>query len=199
MNMAAKLNTAQLFTFRFVSQNIRRTFTKRRRLFPVHTAVSFWTRSGTVWIHSATFCYVYVCDFLSGHRALVSMPTYNKQQIANCRKTINQPMSTLHIEPQNGTFSYILMVAAFGSIVPMRVHILRRLPPVAWCYLVRPTALNIRGLQRRASKSFVIKSALSHQVFIFSGKLLDLLFSLISAIFYHILFESVRRKKPSMT
>ena len=70
--MAAKLNTAQLFTFRFVSQNIRRTFTKRRRLFPVHTDVSFWTRSGTVWRRSAMFCYVYVCDFPSGNRALVS-------------------------------------------------------------------------------------------------------------------------------
>ena len=45
VNMTAKLNTAQLFTFRFVSQNIRITFTKRRRLLPVHTADSFWPRS----------------------------------------------------------------------------------------------------------------------------------------------------------
>ena len=74
--MAAKLNTAQLFTFRFVSQNIRRTFTKRRRLFPVHTDVSFWTRSGTVWRRSATFCYVYVCDFPSGNRALLECHRY---------------------------------------------------------------------------------------------------------------------------
>ena len=46
-------------------------FTKRRRLFPVHTAASFWTRSSTVWTRSATFFYVYVCDFPSEHRALI--------------------------------------------------------------------------------------------------------------------------------
>ena len=41
-------------------------------------------------------------------------------------------MSNLHIEPQNDTFSQ-LMLAAYVSIVPMRVYILRRLPPAAWC------------------------------------------------------------------
>ena len=62
------------------------------------------------------------------------------------------------------------MLAAFGSIVPTRVYILRRLPPAAWCYLLRPAALNIRRLQRRPSKSLVIKTARAHQVFIFEWK-----------------------------
>ena len=76
-------------------------------------------------------------------------------------------MSNFHIEPQNNTFSYVLMLAAFGSIVPKRVYILRRLPPAAWCYLLRLAVLNIRRLQRRASKSLAIKSALAHPGFIF--------------------------------
>ena len=43
--------------------------------FPVHTDDSFWTRSSTVWTRSATFCYVYACDFPSGHRALTRWQT----------------------------------------------------------------------------------------------------------------------------
>ena len=41
----------------------------------MHTSDSFWTRSSTVWTRSATFCYVYVCDFPSEHRALICIRT----------------------------------------------------------------------------------------------------------------------------
>ena len=100
-------------------------------------------------------------------------------------------MSNLHNEPQDDTFSQLLMLAAFGSIVPMRVCILRRLPPAARCYLLRPATLNIRRLKRRVLKPLVIKSALSSQVLFLTGKLLDLLFSLSVTLVIAFQFEYV--------
>ena len=56
--------------------------------------ISFWTRSGTVWRRSATFCYVYVCDFPSGNRALdggelKTLPFWKKKMTPLPRKGAN--------------------------------------------------------------------------------------------------------------
>ena len=78
------MNTAQLFTFRFVLQNIRRTFTKRRRFLPVLTADSFWPSSSTVcWRSAAMFSFV-ILPVGIGHKIHVSNMKYNKFYIRRC-------------------------------------------------------------------------------------------------------------------
>ena len=87
--------------------------------------------------------------------------------IPNCQSTA---MSNLHIEPQNDTFSYVLMLATFRRIALISFLYFASFAARRLVFPATAGGAQHTETERWASKSFVIKSALANQVFIFERK-----------------------------